>query len=289
MKRVVTLSVIAAVALLGQGIAQAAYVRDLIVYDGITENQVSTTNLARVFAADGTPVSPNFDQLVVGDILVAVLKGYQLNGVMDNVYGGELTALLGLKVTSKNSTLKTYEFGPVDPWPFGRYGIPAPSDLNIVLEIWTEPTKDFAVGKPLGSLGNVGLDVQAARDGTLFAAFGFGSAVDGQPMGTPRLLGYYSNSLISLRGGLNVRQIGPEVGVFPGVTNPVTLGQNSLAISIEFRNIQGQNLGGAPLPWSFGSEDVITFRVTPEPGTLAALLSFGAAGGLGLAIRRRRS
>jgi hypothetical protein len=256
--------------------AQAAFVGDLIDYQGGL-NTVYTTGLAGVYDENKQAKSNyKWNSLVVGDIVVAVLKATKVDsakapgGVVDSSYEGELTKYLALQIASVGSGYYTFTAGTSDGWdPFGEL------KNGEVMAIWLEGEKDFTVGHPIygNKNGSRQDEVDRATDGSLFATFG----LDGQDF-----KGYFTPNSLTLWGGLVVKK-NPLNLYWLGVPNPEG-GTADLAI-------ENLNLGGNATPntdWDAFANDSETFRVTPEPGTMTALLAMGGAAGLGLALRRRK-
>ena len=262
-------------ALLGiQASASATFVGDLIKYDGVTVNTVNAANFAGVYRS-GSWVNIGFNQMQVGDHLVAVLKGYIVNGVGDNLYTGEFTGYLVLRVSEVFSGLKWYQFTHPSVDPFSILDL----TKKEALVLYVDASADFADGENFYSLGARSTDVQNATNGSLFGSFGFQN-VPG--MSAPLIGANFTASGIELLGGLNV--VNSPWG-FPGVQNPAASKRfNSLGLHISFPNPNA----GDKKDWLWSSADAITFRVTPEPGTMTALLAMGGAAALGLALRRRK-
>ena len=262
-------------ALLGiQASASATFVGDLIKYDGVTVNTVNAANFAGVYRS-GLWVNIGFNQMQVGDHLVAVLKGYIVNGFADTQYTGEFTGYLVLQVSKVLSGLKWYEFTHPSVDPFSKLDL----TKKEALVLYVHASADFGDGKNFDSLGTRLTDVEKATNGSLFGSFGFQN-VPG--MSAPFIGANFTASDIELLGGLNV--VNSPWG-FPGVQNPADSELfNSLGLDISFPNSNAGYKG----EWLWSSADAITFRVTPEPGTMTALLAMGGAAALGLALRRRK-
>jgi len=257
--------------------AQAAYVGHLIDFTGGL-NTVYATGLAAAYDSSGDRRSGyTWDDLNEGDIVVAILKATKVvspitgsDGVTDNNYSGELTKYLALQVHTKGSNFYTFRAGNTDYWdPFGKL------KAGEVLGIWLEGEKDFTVGHPIFGIkdGNRGNEVGMATDGSLFATFGLDSQA---------FRGYFTDFSLTLRGGLVVKQ-NPLDLYWLGVPNPLG-GTAHLAI----HNLFLATAATSNTDWDFFATDAEEFRVTPEPGTMTALLAMGGAAGLGLALRRRK-
>jgi len=274
-------SILATLVLLGTllfgAAAQAAYVGNLIDFTGGL-NTVYATGLAAAYDSNKNQKTDyTWATLGVGDIVVAILKATKVvspitgsGGVTDNNYTGELTKYLALQVQSKEGNVYTFGAGNTSGWdPFGKL------QAGEVLGIWLEGAKDFTVGHPIfGNKNNSRQDeADMATDGPLFATFGLDSQA---------FIGYFSPASLTLSGGLVVKQ-NPLGLYWLGVPNPEG-GTAHLAI-------ENLNLGGKAslnTDWDFFANDAETFRVTPEPGTMTALLAMGGAAALGLALRRRK-
>jgi hypothetical protein len=256
--------------------AQAAFVGDLIDYQGGL-NKVFTSGLAGVYDEYKKQKSGyQWDGLNVNDIVVVVLKATKVvsskapGGVADPLYEGELTKYLALQIASKGSNYYTFKAGTSDGWdPFGKL------KNGEVMGIWLEGQKDFTTGSPIFGIkdGNRGNEADMATDGSLFATFGLDSQA---------FRGYFSEFSLTLRGGLDVNE-NPLGLYWLGVPNPLG-GTADLAI----HNLFLATDATSNTDWDFFASDAEEFRVTPEPGTMTALLAMGGAAGLGLALRRRK-
>jgi hypothetical protein len=257
--------------------AQAAFVGHLIDYQGGL-NTVYATGLAGVYDENKQKKSGyQWNGLNVNDIVVVVLKATKVDsakapgGIVDSSYEGELTKYLALQIASVGSGYYTFKAGISDGWdPFGKL------KKGEVMAIWLDGEKDFTVGHPIyGNKNNSRQDeVDWATDGLPFATFG----LDGQDF-----RGYFSSPFsLTLWGGLVVKQ-NPLGLYWLGVPNPLG-GTADLAI----HNLSLGDDATSNTDWDAFASDAERFRVTPEPGTITALLAMGGAAGLGLALRRRK-
>ena len=272
-------SILATLVLLGTllfgAAAQAAYVGNLIDFTGGL-NTVYATGLAAAYDSNkNQKTSYTWATLGVGDIVVAILKATKVvspitgpGGVTDDYYTGELTKYLALKVVGKSNNVYTFGAGDTNYWdPFGVL------KAGEVLGIWLETSKDFQVNAPIQGSGDRGTDVSWATDGMLFATFGIGE-VEGSFAGAlPKLI--VDGGFTVEQNPLNLQWLGVPLGsqTFDLVLTGLTF------------NAVGENAGSA---WDSYGNDAERFRVTPEPGTITALLAMGGAAGLGLALRRRK-
>ena len=278
MRFVSVVSVLLSVAL--GTLAHGAYVGSLIDYRG-GSNTLYATGLAAVYDSEKKPkLNYEWDDLNVGDIVVVILKATKIEsdlapapGITDDVYTGEWTKYLALQIQSK----ETYGTG------FGKYTFTGGSSpgwdpfeklmAGEVMGIWLDEQKDFAVNAPIYGTKNGSRwdEVDGATDGALFATFGLG-AVDG----------YYTPFTLTLLGGVTVVR-NPLNLQWVKVSNPLG-GTTDLAIA-------GLVLSGKAVnesDWDYFASNSERFRVTPEPGTVTALLAMGGAAGLGLALRRKK-
>jgi hypothetical protein len=210
--------------------------------------------------------------------VVAILKATKVvspitgsGGVLDHQYDGELTKYLALKVVGESNNVYTFGAGDKDKWdPFGVL------KAAEVMGIWLDTNKQFTAGAPISGSGNRGTDVSWATDAMLFATFGIGEIgeVKGYFAGPSPIL-IVEGGFTVQRNPLNLQWLGVPLGskTFDLVLTGLTF------------NKVGENAGSA---WDSYGSDAERFRVTPEPGTVTALLAMGGAAGLGLALRRRK-
>jgi hypothetical protein len=275
-------SILATLVLLGTllfgAAAQAAYVGNLIDFTGGL-NTVYATGLAAAYDSNKNQKDNyTWADLGEGDIVVAILKATKVvspitgpGGVTDDYYTGELTKYLALKVVGKSNNVYTFGAGNTSGWdPFGKL------EAGEVLGIWLETSKDFQVNAPIQGSGDRGTDVSWATDTMLFATFRIGDVKGVSLEVFPGLHTLQLNGGFTVqRNPLNLQWLGVPLGsqTFDLVLTGLTF------------NAVGDNAGSA---WDSYGNDAERFRVTPEPGTITALLAMGGAAALGLALRRRK-
>ena len=205
------------------------------------------------------------DELTEDHAVVAIFKATALNGVSDESGDGEITGYLALKVAQVTHT--GYKFtAPASPgWdPFGKLA------ANEALQVWFDTAENFTYADADGR----GDDVHSAVWGNLFGGFGF--------VGTSAVEAWATETSLTIYGGLNLTQ---NPGGFPFVKRQSPLPPHPWVDL----SIHAFGLGTTPQGnWTLSGNDELKFRLTPEPGTVTALLAMGGAAGLGLALRRRK-
>ncbi|MGB9689930.1 PEP-CTERM sorting domain-containing protein, partial [Thermogutta sp.] len=190
-----------------------------------------------------------------------------------------LTAYAVAKITGFSGN--TYTFGPFGP---GADQLGYTWLADEVVAVYFDTNKNYTANS-----GSRTTDRQSATDGTLFATFGFGDAVDkdrGGATGTPFLKSTVmpdSPLLVITSGGLNVKAVGSAYStiVFRPIGLPLQNYSSTLNSTIVVADPPNAN-------WPLKSEDPFRIRPTPEPTSVIGLLGLGlGAGALG-AIRRRK-
>ena len=205
------------------------------------------------------------------------MTAYAVQEVLTNVATGSLDS-------DRTTSLfeQTYKVARLDP--FGIVNV----TNNEISHIYFDETP----GIVFTSAGTLQQGVNSATDGTLFAAFGFGAAVDAGRGGAPGAnAALKSEELelppvlldVSLKGGLNIRTNIPFLTFLP-VLNKASY----LPVSTSIESGIAVNPHFATEPWPLKSEDPWRFRVTPEPASTVALLGLGLMGLFGVAYRRWR-
>lgn len=248
-------------------VAQAAFVGDLIYYDGVTVNVVKGYGRAGFFykAGDNWYQRTNeddFPDVSVGDILLAVYLAQKVNG--HRSFTGEWTKILALQVASIN--VNTYYFSPVPSTvgiPAGYLDLTKDEVLRVNLDL-PGNLRPFADEYP--GLDTYVQDASQASDGSLWASF---------KLWLGMATGQYSGNTMGLT--LSLTAVSAPGKTFVGTPNFV--------MTLRLGPLYGSN----DPDWELQVTDEQRFRVTPEPGSLAVLAGLGLAGVVGLGLRRRRS
>jgi len=270
--------------------AHGIFVRELLRYDGST-NIVLGRVQGGVWVWDNlqgryVPGSvPSFSHRLPAELFVAVFEAVSVNGVAD--FEGELTGYLAIHLATGQTfwdrggrgfwqrVAAIYGFDGIgNRDPFGRLS------GEVALSIFVDRQKDF----PSSSSG-LEEYVRSATNGEFFGSFGFGRAIDEQMGGASGRAVAQANwtileaNLLRLMAGLNVAAVTPclESYPFPGLPNAINGEINSARLQATFTPA----LGG---PWPWEGTVLLEFRITPEPTSLALLLSL-AVGGIAARLR----
>ncbi len=254
--------------------ANATYVGGLLNYDG-SENTVGAYGYGGFYEWSSQGYQPKSvqnlgTQLSVGDILVGVFNAHTVNN--QTQFSGELTKYLVLEVKeiSGNNIVKFGGRSSGRPDPFGVLA------ADEVLRVYLDSTKNFTI------LGSRSASVASATDGTLFASFKLGDS------GTAAALQVYTPIAGGLGAAVNVSDTGGWNWLKVTTTKVPGMGQleSNLVIEDALLSFATPTAGGV---WSLSLSDKESFRLTPEPGTMAGLIGLGLSGLVGFAFRRKRA
>jgi len=247
--------------------AQGAVLWNALKWDGtdnvFTHGLIDSTRtiVGQVYEGNNPKTITDFGQLLVGDVLVMVGRASLVNLVSWQGADDEFTFYSAFKVVEKGSGTILFGPGGSDNWdPLGML------KSDEMLRIYYEGQQDVTLTDRVQ-------DLSFATDGTLFGGFG-NRTISGTWTSDTLQIGVSPAQYLEL---VHNPENYPFIPVGSDAFGNVHLMITSLGLST---TDQGD--------WDLRGTDSLTFRLTPEPGTVTALLAMGGAAGLGLALRRRK-